>query len=53
MRKVFQFIVASKNLIVLGKPPFIDVPEDTYPVVVNQADTNRTVLIVQAAAFSK
>lgn len=36
-----------------GSPPFIDVPVDVYPVVVTQENTNRTVLIVQAAAFTK
>ncbi|XP_012139780.2 apyrase isoform X1 [Megachile rotundata] len=36
-----------------GTPPFIDVPEDKYPVVVVQENTNRNVLIVQAAAYTK
>lgn len=41
--------------IIIGKPPFIDVPEDEYPVVVKQrvGTTERTVLIVQAAAYTK
>jgi len=38
---------------VAGPPPFIDTPEDEYPVVVVQGETNRTVLIVQAAAYTK
>ncbi|XP_012260987.2 apyrase-like [Athalia rosae] len=37
-----------------GTPPDIeDVPEDVYPVVVNQANTTRTVLVVQAYAYTK
>uniref|UniRef100_A0A0C9RXV0 apyrase n=2 Tax=Fopius arisanus TaxID=64838 RepID=A0A0C9RXV0_9HYME len=35
------------------KPPFVDTPEDVYPVVVTQDNPFRTVLIVQAAAFTK
>ncbi|XP_063984589.1 apyrase isoform X2 [Diachasmimorpha longicaudata] len=35
------------------KPPFVDIPEDVYPVVVTQNNPLRTVLIVQAAAFTK
>lgn len=39
--------------IIAGSPPFIDVPEDVYPVVVDQEHTKRKVVIVQAAAFTK
>lgn len=38
---------------IAGPPPFIDTPEDEYPVVVTQNETDRTVLIVQAAAYTK
>ncbi|XP_026671521.1 apyrase isoform X2 [Ceratina calcarata] len=43
----------SHTFLYSGPPPFIDEPEDVYPVVVTQAKTQRTVLIVQAAAFTK
>ncbi|XP_017759918.1 PREDICTED: apyrase [Eufriesea mexicana] len=43
----------SHTFLYSGPPPFIDQPEDEYPVVVVQEKTNRTVLIVQAAAFTK
>ncbi|KAI4472653.1 hypothetical protein M0802_016609 [Mischocyttarus mexicanus] len=43
----------SHTFLYSGKPPFVDVPVDDYPVVVKQEKTNRTVLIVQAAAFTK
>ncbi|XP_076242053.1 apyrase [Calliopsis andreniformis] len=43
----------SHTFLYSGPPPFIDTPEDEYPVVVVQEKTNRTVLIVQAAAFTK
>ncbi|XP_076182578.1 apyrase isoform X2 [Ptiloglossa arizonensis] len=43
----------SHTFLYSGEPPFIDIPEDEYPVVVVQENTNRTVLIVQAAAFTK
>ncbi|XP_054004217.1 apyrase-like [Hylaeus anthracinus] len=43
----------SHTFLYSGPPPFIDTPEDEYPVVVVQKNTNRTVLIVQAAAFTK
>ncbi|XP_011253188.1 apyrase isoform X2 [Camponotus floridanus] len=43
----------SHTFLYTGPPPFIDTPEDEYPVVVTQNETNRTVLIVQAAAFTK
>ena len=34
-------------------PPYTDLPEDVYPVVVDQEFTKRKVVIVQAAAFTK
>ncbi|XP_015438966.1 PREDICTED: apyrase-like [Dufourea novaeangliae] len=43
----------SHTFLYTGPPPFIDTPEDEYPVVVVQENTKRTVLIVQAAAFTK
>ncbi|XP_033300575.1 apyrase [Bombus bifarius] len=43
----------SHTFLYSGPAPFIDEPEDEYPVVVVQEETNRTVLIVQAAAFTK
>lgn len=43
----------SHTFLYSGPPPFIDTPEDEYPVVVTQNETNRTVLIVQAAAYTK
>ncbi|XP_015191733.1 PREDICTED: apyrase-like [Polistes dominula] len=43
----------SHTFLYSGKPPFIDLPEDDYPVIVKQENTNRTVLIVQAGAFTK
>ncbi|XP_011631507.1 apyrase-like isoform X1 [Pogonomyrmex barbatus] len=43
----------SHTFLYSGPPPFIDRPEDEYPVVVMQNKTGRTVLIVQAAAFTK
>lgn len=43
----------SHTFLYSGPPPFIDEPADVYPVVVTQAKTRRTVLIVQAAAFTK
>lgn len=43
----------SHTFLYSGKPPFIDLPVDDYPVIVTQKKTNRTVLIVQAAAFTK
>ncbi|KAH0547161.1 apyrase-like [Cotesia glomerata] len=42
----------SHSFLYSGEAPFIDQPVDEYPVVVTQA-SNRTVLIVQAAAFTK
>lgn len=47
---IIILIFVNKNL--PGEAPFIDQPEDEYPVVITQA-SNRTVLIVQAAAFTK
>lgn len=38
---------------IAGPPPSIDIPEDEYPVIVTQNETDRTVLIVQAAAYTK
>ncbi|XP_043280622.1 apyrase [Venturia canescens] len=43
----------SHTFLYSGPPPFIDTAEDEYPVEVRQKDTNRTVLIVQAAAYTK
>ncbi|KYM99521.1 5'-nucleotidase [Cyphomyrmex costatus] len=43
----------SHTFLYSGPPPFIDTPVDEYPVVVTQNETNRTVLIVQAAAYTK
>ncbi|XP_033336686.2 apyrase [Megalopta genalis] len=43
----------SHTLLYSGQLPNNDQPEDVYPVVVTQAKTNRTVLIVQAAAFTR
>lgn len=43
----------SHTFLYTGPPPFIDKPEDKYPVEVVQEGSNRTVLIVQAAAFTK
>ncbi|XP_023246083.1 apyrase-like [Copidosoma floridanum] len=43
----------SHTFLYTGQPPFIDHPIDEYPVVVKQNRTDRTVLIVQAAAFTK
>ncbi|XP_014477409.1 PREDICTED: apyrase isoform X2 [Dinoponera quadriceps] len=43
----------SHTFLYTGTPPFIDKPVDEYPVVVTQKETRRTVLIVQAAAFTK
>ncbi|XP_012530610.1 apyrase isoform X2 [Monomorium pharaonis] len=43
----------SHTFLYSGPPPSIDTPADEYPVVVTQNETNRTVLIVQAAAFTK
>ncbi|XP_076763675.1 apyrase [Xylocopa sonorina] len=43
----------SHTFLYTGPPPFIDQPEDKYPVVVIQEKTNRKVPIVQAAAFTK
>lgn len=42
-----------KQSLFSGPPPFIDKPADKYPVEVVQEGSNRTVLIVQAAAFTK
>ncbi|XP_011696071.1 PREDICTED: apyrase isoform X2 [Wasmannia auropunctata] len=43
----------SHTFLYSGPPPFIDTPEDEYPVVIKQNETDRTVLIVQAAAYTK
>ncbi|KAG5325749.1 APY Apyrase, partial [Pseudoatta argentina] len=43
----------SHTFLYSGSPPFIDTPQDEYPVVVTQNETDRTVLIVQAAAYAK
>ncbi|KAG5347126.1 APY Apyrase, partial [Acromyrmex charruanus] len=43
----------SHTFLYSGSPPFIDTPQDEYPVVVTQNETDRTVLIVQAAAYTK
>ncbi|XP_072760214.1 apyrase [Anoplolepis gracilipes] len=43
----------SHTFLYTGEPPFVDTPEDEYPVVVTQNETDRTVLIVQAAAYTK
>ncbi|XP_023287861.1 apyrase [Orussus abietinus] len=43
----------SHTFLYSGTPPLNDVPEDEYPVVVQQETTNRTVLIVQASAFTR
>ncbi|XP_025156635.1 apyrase isoform X1 [Harpegnathos saltator] len=43
----------SHTFLYTGTPPFIDRPADEYPVVVTQKETERTVLIVQAAAYTK
>ncbi|XP_077260308.1 apyrase isoform X2 [Temnothorax americanus] len=43
----------SHTFLYSGPPPSIDAPADEYPVVVTQNETDRTVLIVQAAAFTK
>ncbi|XP_078036030.1 apyrase [Augochlora pura] len=43
----------SHTLLYTGQLPNNDQPADDYPVVVSQAETNRTVLIVQAAAFTR
>ncbi|CAK9801435.1 unnamed protein product [Anthophora plagiata] len=43
----------SHTFLYTGPPPFVDKPEDEYPVVVIQEKSNRTVLIVQAAAYTK
>ncbi|KAL0123039.1 hypothetical protein PUN28_007578 [Cardiocondyla obscurior] len=43
----------SHTFLYSGPPPSNDTPEDEYPVVVVQNETNRTVLIVQAAAYTK
>lgn len=40
-------------LFIIGPPPSIDTPIDEYPVIVTQNETARTVLIVQAAAYTK
>ncbi|EGI62821.1 5'-nucleotidase [Acromyrmex echinatior] len=43
----------SHTFLYSGSPPFIDTPQDEYPVIVTQNETDRTVLIVQAAAYTK
>ncbi|XP_015595634.1 apyrase [Cephus cinctus] len=43
----------SHTFLYSGEPPHTDTAEDEYPVVVRQDGTERTVLIVQAAAFTK
>lgn len=43
----------SHTLLYSGPLPNNDRPEDEYPVVVTQKTTNRTVLIVQAAAYTR
>ncbi|KAL7286426.1 hypothetical protein TKK_0019375 [Trichogramma kaykai] len=44
----------SHTFLYTGKPPFNnDEPADDYPVVVQQQDSKRTVLIVQAGAYTK
>ncbi|XP_023317104.1 apyrase-like [Trichogramma pretiosum] len=44
----------SHTFLYTGKPPFNnDEPADDYPVVVQQEDSKRTVLIVQAGAYTK
>lgn len=43
----------SHTFLYSGPQPSIDRPADNYPVVVKQSDTMRTVLIVQAAAYTK
>ncbi|XP_020284117.1 apyrase isoform X1 [Pseudomyrmex gracilis] len=43
----------SHTFLYTGTPPSIDVPKDEYPVIVTQNESNRTVLIVQAAAYTK
>ncbi|XP_033229665.1 uncharacterized protein LOC117181210 [Belonocnema kinseyi] len=43
----------SHTFLYTGNKPYSDVPEDTYPVVVKQKESSRTVLIVQAAAFTR
>jgi 5'-nucleotidase len=40
------------NSFLPGTPPSTEIPEDSYPVIVEQAGGHR-VLIVQAYAFSK
>ncbi|XP_032670462.1 apyrase isoform X2 [Odontomachus brunneus] len=42
----------SHTLLYTGTPP-LDLAVDKYPVVVTQKETERTVLIVQAAAYTK
>lgn len=42
----------SHTFLYSGNKPYTDVPEDVYPVQVKQS-TGRTVLIVQAAAFTR
>ncbi|XP_043482671.1 apyrase-like isoform X2 [Leptopilina heterotoma] len=42
----------SHTFLYSGNKPYTDVPEDVYPVYVKQS-TGRTVLIVQAAAFTR
>ncbi|KAJ8687354.1 hypothetical protein QAD02_023148 [Eretmocerus hayati] len=43
----------SHSFLFTGNPPSGEVPEDEYPVIVTQSKTNRTVLIVQAASYTK
>lgn len=43
----------SHTLLYSGPLPNNDQPEDKYPVVVTQKNTKRTVLIVQAAAYTR
>ncbi|XP_033230427.1 apyrase-like [Belonocnema kinseyi] len=43
----------SHTFLYSGTKPFTEDPEDEYPVVVKQKESRRTVLIVQAAAFTR
>ncbi|CAB0040152.1 unnamed protein product [Trichogramma brassicae] len=48
------FITVIDQYLISGKPSFNnDEPADDYPVVVQQQDSKRTVLIVQAGAYTK
>ncbi|XP_043470032.1 apyrase-like [Leptopilina heterotoma] len=43
----------SHTFLYTGPEPYLDIPEDEYPVHVKQEESGRSVLIVQASAFTR